>query len=77
MNEGKQNLWGSHSFWMILCCLIPIVAIGVLSSLGILGTWGLYLLILLCPLLHFIFMRWMVNRDADSEHPGNGMMSGK
>jgi len=63
MKEGKENIWGSHSFWMILCCAIPLVAIVLLSLLGILGSWGFYALILLCPLLHLLFMWRMASRD--------------
>ncbi len=47
MKEGQENIWDSHSFWMILCCAIPLVGIIILSLLGILGSWGFYALILL------------------------------
>lgn len=62
MKEEKRDIWSSHSFWMALCCLIPLAGIVLLSLLGVLGTWGFYALILLCPLLHFIFMRKMISR---------------
>ncbi len=55
MKEVKENIWGSHSFWMILCCAIPLVGIIILSLLGILGSWGFYALILLYPFTSFIF----------------------
>jgi hypothetical protein len=48
---------------MILCCAIPLVGIVLLCFFGVLGTWGLYALILLCPLLHFIFMRIMAYKE--------------
>ncbi len=61
--EKKPNQsTGKHLMTMVLCCAIPIVGIVVLSSLGILGSWGYYLLILLCPLLHFFFMWKMGSR---------------
>jgi hypothetical protein len=63
MKEEKRDIWSSHSFWMALCCLIPLAGIVLLSLLGVLGTWGFYALILLCPLLHFIFMRKMNSRE--------------
>lgn len=69
MKEEKGNIWGNHSFWMILCCAIPLVAIIFLSFLGILGSWGYYGLILLCPLLHLFFMRRMASKDM---HKGSG-----
>lgn len=63
MKEEKENIWNSHSFLMILCCAIPLVGIILLSLLGILGSWGFYALILLCPLLHLVFMRRMASKD--------------
>jgi hypothetical protein len=45
MEEKKSNDGpGSHFLMMIVCCAIPIIAIVVLSSMGILGSWGFYLL---------------------------------
>lgn len=70
MTEENRNIWSSHLFWMVLCCLIPLAGITLLSFLGIIGPWGLYALILLCPLLHFIFMRRMASREMNS-FPGN------
>jgi len=74
MKEEKGNIWGSHSFWMILCCAIPLVGIVLLSLLGILGSWGFYALILLCPLLHLFFMRRMASRDMHNGSRKNHMM---
>jgi hypothetical protein len=34
----------------------PLVAISLLSYMGVLGPWGFYALILLCPLLHVLMM---------------------
>jgi len=66
MTEENRDIWSSHLFWMVLCCLIPLAGITLLSFLGIIGPWGLYALILLCPLLHFIFMRRMVSKEMNS-----------
>jgi hypothetical protein len=63
MAGEKRDISSSHSLWMILCCAIPLVGIVLLSFLGVLGTWGLYALILLCPLLHFVFMRIMAHKE--------------
>jgi len=51
-----KNILRNHSFAMLICCAIPLIAISVLSFTGILGPWGLYALILLCPLLHLLVM---------------------
>ena len=75
MTEGNRTIWSSHFFWMVLCCLIPLAGITLLSFLGVIGPWGLYGLILLCPLLHFIFMRRMVSRDMNS-FPGTHRITG-
>jgi hypothetical protein len=52
---------------MILCCAIPLVGILALSSLGVLGSWGFYALILICPLGHIFMMRGMHSSGKDSE----------
>jgi Protein of unknown function (DUF2933) len=57
----KQN----HALRMILCCGIPVVGVMALSSLGILGSWGYYALILICPLSHIFMMRGMHSGRAD------------
>jgi len=45
-----------HLFFMLLCCLIPVVAILALVAVG-LGGWAIYGLFLLCPLMHILMMR--------------------
>ncbi len=55
-----------HLFFMLLCCLIPIVAILALVALG-LGGWAIYGLFLLCPLMHIFIIRG--HKEADhGEH---------
>jgi hypothetical protein len=54
-----EKIKKNHALAMILCCGIPIVGILALSSLGLLGSWGFYALILLCPLGHIFMMRGM------------------
>jgi len=61
----KQN----HVLMMILCCGIPLVGIMALSSLGILGSWGYYALIFICPLGHIFMMRGMHATPAESKMP--------
>jgi hypothetical protein len=55
-NGLLKNLLRNHYLAMIICCAIPLVAISALSYLGVLGPWGFYALILLCPLLHLLMM---------------------
>ena len=57
---------------MVLCCALPFVAIFVFSSLGllkILGKYGVYALILLCPLAHIWMMRGMFRAPEDAREP--------
>jgi hypothetical protein len=75
MENEKKDIWSSHFFWMLLCCAIPLGGIALLSFLGVLGLWGLYALILLCPLLHFVFMRRMASKDL-RKGPSKGQMTG-
>ena len=61
LEKFKKN----HTLVMILCCAIPIVGILTLSALGILGSWGYYALILICPIGHILMMRGM---HSDPKH---------
>jgi hypothetical protein len=57
---------------MVLCCALPFVAIFVFSSLGLLqnlGKYGVYALILLCPLAHIWMMRGMFRAPEDPREP--------
>jgi hypothetical protein len=59
-----EKIKKNHALAMILCCGIPIVGILALSSLGLLGSWGYYALILLCPLGHIFMMRGMMHSNS-------------
>ncbi|UCE51404.1 MAG: DUF2933 domain-containing protein [Desulfobacterales bacterium] len=61
-----EKIKKNHALAMILCCGIPIVGILALSSLGILGSWGYFALILLCPLGHIFMMRGMHSHSNDT-----------
>ena len=54
-----QKIKQNHFLAMVLCCAIPLIGILALSSLGVLGSWGYYALLLLCPLGHIFMMRGM------------------
>ena len=60
-----EKIKNNHALAMILCCGIPIVGILSLSALGILGSWGYYALILICPLGHLWMMRGMHSNSGD------------
>ncbi|MBA4422910.1 MAG: hypothetical protein C0390_07365 [Syntrophus sp. (in: bacteria)] len=53
----------NHFLVMVLCCAIPLIGIWALSSFGVLGSWGYYALLLICPLGHILMMRGMSHSD--------------
>lgn len=65
----KENQWQkikrNHFLMMALCCLAPILLfIAFLGWFGKVGDYWVWLLILLCPVLHF----WMMKGH---KHDGN------
>ncbi len=69
-----QHRHGNHNkrhFWMmVICCLVPLVALGLAWWLGAsLGNAGLVALLLLCPLLHLVLMRDMGHHGAETPQP--------
>lgn len=62
-----RKIMKNHFIAMIICCAIPLVAISVLSFMGMLGSWGLYALLFLCPLIHILVMRQLMRSSDDGE----------
>ena len=59
----------SHMYLMLLCCLIPVVAIVLVSFFKIpLSSVIFYGLILLCPLSHLLMMRSMGHDHSSEDH---------
>ncbi len=56
---------------MVVCCAVPLIAIWVFSSLDVLGSWGYYGIMLLCPVLHI-----MMCRKGHSSHHVGGELQG-
>lgn len=65
------NMGLKHMATMIACCVIPVaVILAVLAFKVPLGTVGLFLLMLMCPLLHIVMMKGMMghqHKPADVE----------
>ena len=61
VNKIRQNPF----FFMVLCCVLPLIAILTLSFLGVLKSWGLYALVIICPLAHLWMMRGMFRASED------------
>ncbi|MFC1817159.1 DUF2933 domain-containing protein [Thermodesulfobacteriota bacterium] len=60
-----QKIKQNHFLAMVLCCAIPLIGILALSSLGVLGSWGYYVLLFLCPVGHIFMMRGMHSNSQD------------
>ena len=60
-----QIMRQNHLMSMILCCAIPLILLAVLSFGESLGSWGYFVLFLLCPLLHVFMMK---GHGSHSDH---------
>ncbi len=60
---------------MVLCCLIPLAIAGILLWMGF-RTYAVWLVILLCPIMHFFMMKDMHSKEekaqSNGEHKGDG-----
>ncbi len=65
--ESEKKGVSKHALIMVLCCLIPLAILGVLWAIGISGSYLIFGVILLCPLLHILMMRGM-HKDARHDH---------
>lgn len=61
---------GNHHVWlMLLCCLIPVAAIGAVFFFNIAVSTTLFVgLLLLCPLLHILMMMGMGGHSHGTEN---------
>lgn len=53
---SEQKGMSKHTLIMVLGCLTPLVILGVLWATGISGSYLIFGVILLCPLLHILMM---------------------
>ncbi|MGE5553111.1 MAG: DUF2933 domain-containing protein [Betaproteobacteria bacterium] len=61
---GRPDGRPGHSmWWMILCCLLPILLVGALYLWPVARGFVPFLMLLLCPLLHVLLMRGMGHGD--------------
>ena len=51
-----QNALYRHLFTMIIACVVLMASFAGLSYLGVLESWGFYVLFLLCPLVYILMM---------------------
>ncbi len=73
----QPRTWNRHGLVMLLCCLVPVAAVGGALLLGAALSSALVLgLVLLCPLAHVLMMATMHQEDSEfkqeqapAEHP--------
>ena len=54
-----QNAFNSHTFAMMIAFALPLASFAGLSYLGVIESWGFYVLFLLCPLALILMMEKM------------------
>ncbi|MGE5619195.1 MAG: DUF2933 domain-containing protein [Sphingomonadaceae bacterium] len=63
-----QHSGNRHMMIMLLCCLIPMVAVFAVTILNIpLSSLATYALVALCPLLHIFMMKGMLGRGKQDQ----------
>ena len=68
-NSLFEKIKTNHALAMILCCGIPLVGILVLSTFSLLGSWGYYALLIICPVGHLLMMRGMHSNSEETMVP--------
>ena len=63
--EAERKGMSKHALIMVLCCLIPIIALVVLWAVGVSWSYLIWGVLLLCPLLHILMMRGMGKGHKD------------
>jgi peptidoglycan/LPS O-acetylase OafA/YrhL len=58
-----------HFLIMTVGCIAMLVAILALTTTTSAGSWGFYLLLLLCPAMHILMHRGMHSRTKHNETP--------
>ena len=51
-----QNAFNSHTFAMMIAFALPLASFAGLSYLGVIESWGFYILFLLFPLAYILMM---------------------
>jgi len=56
-----------HSWIIVLCCAIPIALLIAVYFLGLSNKYIFWLVVLLCPLMHFFMMKYMHGDKKNGE----------
>ncbi len=63
----EQKGMSKHTLIMVLCCLIPLVILGILWVAGVSGSYLILGVLLLCPISHIVIMRGM-HKGGEHDH---------
>ena len=63
--SGRQS-GRRHALVMVLCCLVPVVVLGILWASGVSKSYLVIGLLVLCPLLHIVMMPGIFKRKDDA-----------
>ncbi|MFZ3058132.1 MAG: DUF2933 domain-containing protein [Candidatus Methanoperedens sp.] len=66
INEGVFRKH-KHTLMMVLCCLIPLVLLGILWIAGVSQNILSFGIILLCPVMHLLMMKNMKHGTQNPE----------
>lgn len=64
MTEIIRSLRGNHALLMVICCAVPLALLAAVFVFNVpIGTVGLFVIMLACPLMHVFMMRGMGHGD--------------
>lgn len=65
----KVNRKNGHVLLMAAFCATLLIAVVTLSLTASVSSWGIFLLLLLCPAMHFMMHRGMHGKKKEHEMP--------
>jgi uncharacterized membrane protein len=73
-DHQQRGMSSKHGLLMLICCLIPVIAIGAVTLFDIPVKGVLYLaLVLLCPLSHLLMMDGLRKRQHKTASEDNAI----
>lgn len=63
-SNAGNNSGHRHTLMMILCCLIPLLLLGILWAVGVSQNVLSFGILLLCPVMHLLMMKNMKHGET-------------